>query len=105
MTTTAPAFAFPTAASAREALHRAQEVLRPHVRRLDEATRGPVTRTIRAGAATLRTAVAGPLQRLGDLAERYVGAKIKRRVKPPILAALLVGGLALAVALFALSRK
>jgi len=45
------------------------------------------------------------LDRVADAAERYVGAKIKRRVKPPIVMALAVAGVALAVAVIALGRK
>ena len=45
------------------------------------------------------------LDRVGDAAERYASVKIERRVKPPILAALILGGAALTVALVAVLRK
>ena len=43
--------------------------------------------------------------RLGAVAEDYVGAKIKRRVKPPIVVALVVAGAALVVALVAVATR
>lgn len=43
--------------------------------------------------------------RLGAVAEGYVGAKIKRRVKPPIVVALVVAGAALVVALVAVATR
>ena len=55
-----------------------------------------------------RAAVAhagGYVRHLGDLAERYVGAKIKRRVKPPIVLALVVAGVALVVAVAAIATR
>ncbi len=103
-TATAPSIdtaSLPTPTSAREFLDRAAVAIRAQVRPLAEATRS----TAIAVAGKVGRAVAAPLGRLGDLAERYVAAKIKRRVKPPILAALLIAGVAVVVAAFALARK
>ena len=58
------------------------DALRGHVRRVVPAARGVVARI-----------------------ESFMGAKIKRRVKPPIVLALIVAGLALAAAVVALARK
>ena len=71
---------------ARRALVGAYATVRSHVRRVGDA----------AG----RT-----LDRVGTAAETYVGAKIKRRVKPPIVVALIVAGVALVVALVAAFRR
>lgn len=91
--------------SARELLRDAEDTIRQHVRKLDDRARTTATSAARALTATIGRTVAAPLRRLGDVAERYVGAKIKRRVKPPILLALALGGVALAVALLVLIRK
>jgi len=75
-----------TVHQAQRALTDAYDVVRAHVRRVGDA----------AG----RT-----FDRIGTAAEAYVGAKIERRVKPPIVAALVLAGVALAVAVVAVFRK
>lgn len=75
-----------TVTEARRALMGAYDTVRAHVRKVGDSAR--------------RT-----LDRVGTAAESYVGAKIKRRVKPPILAALALAGVALAVALVVAFRK
>ena len=62
------------------------ETLRGHIRRVVPAARGVVSR-------------------IGDRIESFMGAKIKRRVKPPIVLAIVVASLALAAAVVALIRK
>lgn len=54
----------------------------------------------RVGAGARRT-----LDRVGAAVESYAEAKIARKVKPPILVALLAAGVALVVALIAAFRK
>lgn len=61
--------------------------------------------TIRGHVQHVGATAGNVLGRLGSKVETFVGAKIKRRVKPPIIAAIVVAGLALAVAAIALSRK
>ena len=61
--------------------------------------------TIRGQVRRVGATAGNVLDRLGSQVETFVGAKIKRRVKPPIIAAIVVAGLALAVAAIALSRK
>jgi len=56
---------------------------------------------VTASAARAR----GYADRLGAVAEDYVGAKIKRRVKPPIVVALVVASAALVVALVAVATR
>lgn len=64
----------------------------------------PVADTRRALAGAYRT-IRTRIHRIGDAAERYAGAKIKRRVKPPIVAALVVAGTALVIGVVATFRK
>ncbi len=71
---------------ARRALAGAYDTVRAHVRRVGDTAR--------------RT-----LDRVGTAAESYVGDKIKRRVKPPIVLALIAAGVALAIALVVAFRK
>lgn len=61
--------------------------------------------TVQANVRRVGDVARRSLDRVSDAAERYVGAKIKRRVKPPIVMALAVAGVALAVALIAVVRK
>ncbi len=61
--------------------------------------------TVRAHARRLEGAARRTLDRVGTAAESYVGDKIKRKVKPPIVAALLVAGVAVVIAIVALVRK
>lgn len=75
-----------TVTAARRILSNAYETVRAHARRIEGAAR--------------RT-----LDRVGTAAESYVGDKIKRKVKPPIVAALLAAGVAVVVAVVALARK
>lgn len=70
----------------RSLLSRAYTNVRGNVRRLGQSVRGLVTR-------------------LGDRAESYAAAKIRRRVKPPIIAALALGAAALVIAIVAVIRK
>lgn len=91
-------------ADVRQLLRRATDVVRDHVRTLGDTARGPVAGAFGV-AAKVRHAIAAPLRRLGAVAERYVGAKIKRRVQPPILVAIVVGAVALIVAIVAAARK
>lgn len=80
-------------ADARMAAGRARVVVREafdHAREVATAT------AARAGAYA---------DQLGAVAEDYVGAKIKRRVKPPIVVALVVAGAALVVALVAVATR
>ena len=84
MSTSTP---FPmTTHEARQFLLGAYDTVREHVRHL--------------GGAARRT-----LDRVGAAAESYVGDKIKRRVQPPIVAALVAAGIAMVVALVAVFRK
>lgn len=83
---TSPTGGTSTITQARQILAGAYDTIRGHVRRV--------------GATA-----DGVLGRLGARVETYVGAKIRRRVKPPILAAILVAGIALAIAAIALTRK
>lgn len=76
----------PTGAELRRLLHDAYATVRATVRRI-------------GGAATRS------LDHVTGAAERYVGAKLERRVKPPIVAALAIAGVALVVALIAVVRK
>ncbi len=76
------------------------------------STRAEVRRTVdraytnvRANVGRLRDTAGQALDRLGTYAESYVATKIKRRVKPPIVVALVLAGVALAVALVAVFRK
>lgn len=92
-------------ADVRQLLRRATDVVRDHVRTLGDTARGPVAGAFGVAAAKVRHAIAAPLRRLGAVAERYVGAKIKRRVQPPILVAIVVGAVALIVAIVAAARK
>ena len=64
-----------------------------------------VTSRTRAAARAAVAHASGYARHLGDLAERYVGAKIKRRVKPPIVLALVVAGVALVVAVAAIATR
>ncbi len=75
-----------TARAARLILARTYDTVRAHVHRIGDAARHT-------------------FDRIGTAAESYVGGKIERRVKPPIVAALLAAGVALAVALVAVFRK
>lgn len=61
---------------------------------------GQRARSLAGDAVTRARAVAS---RAGALAESYVGDKIKRRVKPPIVTALVIAGVALAVAVVAVA--
>jgi hypothetical protein len=58
-----------------------------------------------AAASSAATAARAYADRLGHLAEDYVGTKIKRRVQPPIVVALVVAGAALVVALIAVATR
>ena len=60
---------------------------------------------VREQVRGLGTRARETLDRVGDAAERYASVKIERRVKPPVLAALILGGAALTVALVAALRK
>lgn len=75
-----------TVSEARRILASAYDTVRTHVHRVGDTAR--------------RT-----FDRVGTAAESYVGTKIKRRVKPPIVAALAAAGVALAIALIAVFRK
>ncbi|MBE7448591.1 MAG: hypothetical protein HS111_06825 [Kofleriaceae bacterium] len=75
-----------TARDARRVLASAYDTLRAHVRRIGDT----------AG----RT-----LDRIGTAAESYVGARVKARVKPPIVVALVTAAAALVVGLVAAFRK
>jgi hypothetical protein len=84
MTTSHP---FPaTIADVRRALNGAYDTVRTHARRV--------------GTMATRT-----FDRVGAAAESYVGEKVKRRVKPPIVVALVAAGVALIVAIVAVLRK
>ena len=72
---------------------RASTNVRANARRIVDAARGAVSR------------VRGAASRLGERAEAFVGDKIKRKVKPPIVGALVLATVALAVAIYALVRK
>jgi hypothetical protein len=61
--------------------------------------------TVRAHARRIEGAARRTLDRVGTAAESYVGDRIKRRVKPPIVAALLAAGVAVVVSIVALVRK
>ena len=61
--------------------------------------------TVREHVRRLGDAAGHTLDRVGAAAESYVGEKIKRRVQPPIVVALVAAGIALAVALAAVFRK
>jgi hypothetical protein len=61
---------------------------------------GQRARSLAGDAVSRARAVAS---RAGALAESYVGDKIKRRVKPPIVTALVIAGVALAVAVVAVA--
>lgn len=79
--------AFPaTVGEARRALVNAYDTVRAHVRKLGDSARQT-------------------FDRVGTAVERYAAAKIERKVKPPILAALVAAGAALVVALVAVFRK
>ena len=62
-----------------------------------DAVRGHVRRVVPVAR--------GFIGRVGDRIESYMGTKIKRRVKPPIVLAIVVAALALAAAVVALIRK
>lgn len=55
----------------------------------------------RAAGGALLTHARGYVDRVGGAIEGYVGNKIKARVKPPIVAALVLAGLAVGVAVVA----
>ena len=61
--------------------------------------------TVRAHARKLGDTARRTFDRVGAAAESYVGEKIKRKVKPPIVAALALAGVALVVALAVAFRK
>ncbi len=61
---------------------------------------GQRARSLAGDAVSRARAVAA---RAGAFAESYVGEKIKRRVKPPIVTALVIAGVALAVAVAAVA--
>ena len=75
----------------------ASDQRRPLVASIFDAVRSHVRRVV--------PAVRGIVGRFGDRVESFVGTKIKRRVKPPIVLAIVVAGLALAAAVIALIRK
>lgn len=75
-----------TANDARRVLAGAYDTLRAHVRQIGDT----------AG----RT-----LDRIGTAAERYASTKIERRVKPPIVIALVTAAAALVIGLVAAFRK
>lgn len=61
--------------------------------------------TLRGHVRRVVPAARGVIGRVGDRIESFIGPKIKRRVKPPIVIAIVVAGLALAAAVVALIRK
>ncbi len=61
--------------------------------------------TVRANVRRVGDAANRTFDRVSGAAERYVGEKLKRRVKPPIVIALTLAGVALAVAIVAMVRK
>ena len=89
---------------ARDLLRGVEDALRPHVRAARDTARRTVNASLGPTVKKLGAAVVAPLRRLGDLAERYVGAKIKRRVQPPIILALALGAVALLVGVVVLAR-
>ena len=60
--------------------------------------------TVRANLRRVGDSAGRVVARAGAIGEKYVGEKIKRRVKPPIVLALAVAGVALIVALVAVFR-
>lgn len=61
--------------------------------------------TLRGQVRRVGDTAGGVVGRLATHAETFVGAKIQRRVKPPIVIAMVVAGIALAAAIIALVRK
>lgn len=61
--------------------------------------------TVHAHARRIEGAARRTFDRIGTAAEAYVGKKIERKVKPPIVAALLAAGVAVVVAIIALVRR
>lgn len=64
-----------------------------------------VLQRVRGRVGRVAPAARGLVRRLGGRLESFVSAKIKRRIKPPIMLALVLAGLALAAATVALLRK
>ncbi|MBK9032131.1 MAG: hypothetical protein IPL61_12565 [Myxococcales bacterium] len=78
----------------------ARDVVRAHVRELGGHA-GRVAARVRTTVGQVAGQARAYAGRLGAVAERYIGAKVAQRVRPPILAALVLAGAALAVAIVA----
>ncbi len=94
----------PTFESARIFAERARAVVRAHVRQVGTAA-GHLADRARATAGQVADHARAYAGRLGAVAERYVGDKIKRRVQPPIVTALVIAGAALALAIIAVAIR
>lgn len=70
-----------------------------------QRTAGRAADQARAVASTAATRARAYAERVATVAGDYVGAKIKRRVQPPIVIALTVAGAALVVALIAVATR
>ena len=94
----------PTLESAHLFAAHARDVVRANVRRLGGHA-GRVAARVQTTVAQVADQTRAYAGRVGAAAERYLGARVTQRVRAPLLAAVILAGAALVVAIVAVVRR